>query len=236
MAENKKAVLMYVDLIHVFESLKDGEAGKLIKHFLRYVNDLNPEPPDKLTKICFEPIKQQLKRDLVKWEQTRELLREAGKKSAEIKKEKKKKATPVKQVKPPSTSSTVTAVVTDTVTAVVTEPDNVIPLKQPRADALIFPVGVSDEFMKTWNELVKQPKWKNKSPSALQYSLKILAKYSDEEGVDMMGKAIAGNWQGLVEPKKQFGNGSYQKTGTGGGSITDKWIKSGATGSTGHPF
>lgn len=235
MAENKKAVLMYVDLIHVFESLKDSEAGKLIKHFFRYVNDLNPEPPDKLTKICFEPIKQQLKRDLVKWEQTKEKLSDAGKKSAEIKKERKKKSTLVKQVKPPSTSATVTAV--DTVTAVVTEPDNVIPLKrkQPRADALIFPVGVSDEFMKTWDELVKQPKWKNKSPSALQYSLKILAKYSDEQGVDMMGKAIAGNWQGLVEPTKQFNNGGYQKTGTGG-SITEKWFKSGSAGGTGNDF
>ncbi len=70
MAEGKKSVIVYVDWIHIFEGLEDDEAGKLIKHLLRYVNDLNPEPPDKLTKIAFEPIKQQLKRDLIKWEET----------------------------------------------------------------------------------------------------------------------------------------------------------------------
>lgn len=49
-------------------SLTDDEAGKLFKHFLAYINDLNPEPPDRLTQITFEPIKQTLKRDLKKWE------------------------------------------------------------------------------------------------------------------------------------------------------------------------
>lgn len=39
-----------------------------MKHFFRYVNDQNPKAPDKLTQIVFEPIKQQLKRDLKKWE------------------------------------------------------------------------------------------------------------------------------------------------------------------------
>jgi hypothetical protein len=78
MATDKKAVVFYVDWIHVFESLEDDEAGKLVKHFLRYVNDQNPEPPDKLTKIAFEPIKQQLKRDLVKWEVVKETKSAAG--------------------------------------------------------------------------------------------------------------------------------------------------------------
>jgi len=68
MATDKKSVILYCDVIHTFEGLEDDEAGRLIKHFLRYVNDLNPVAPDKLTQIAFEPIKQQLKRDLVKWE------------------------------------------------------------------------------------------------------------------------------------------------------------------------
>ena len=68
MAENKNTVVVYADWINVFEELEDVEAGKLIKHFFRYVNDLNPEAPDRLTKIAFEPIKQSLKRDLEKWE------------------------------------------------------------------------------------------------------------------------------------------------------------------------
>lgn len=69
MAEGKKSFILYADQIHLFEGLEDNEAGVLIKHLFRYVNDMNPEC-DKLTKIAFEPIKQQLKRDLIEWNKT----------------------------------------------------------------------------------------------------------------------------------------------------------------------
>ncbi len=78
--EGKKSVVLYVDVISTFEGLDDAEAGRLIKHFLRYVNDLNPEPPDKLTQIAFEPIKQQLKRDLIKWNSIIDNRSKSGKK------------------------------------------------------------------------------------------------------------------------------------------------------------
>jgi hypothetical protein len=68
MAENKNKVIVYRDWIGTFDNLTDEEAGKLIKHFFRYVNDLNPESPDRLTTLLFEPIKQTLKRDLRKYE------------------------------------------------------------------------------------------------------------------------------------------------------------------------
>jgi hypothetical protein len=68
MAKDKKTILVYADWISIFEKLEDDEAGKLIKHFFRYVNDQNPSAPDRLTDIIFEPIKQQLKRDLKKYE------------------------------------------------------------------------------------------------------------------------------------------------------------------------
>ena len=54
------------DIISTFESLDDIEAGKLIKHILRYVNNLNPDAPDKLTSILFEPIKSKFDKDLEK--------------------------------------------------------------------------------------------------------------------------------------------------------------------------
>lgn len=72
MAEDKKSIIVYADWINIFEELENEEAGKLIKHFFRYVNDRNPEAPDRLTKLLFEPIKQTLKRDLVKYEDKRE--------------------------------------------------------------------------------------------------------------------------------------------------------------------
>ena len=69
MAKDKKSVIVYVDWIATFNKLEDDEAGRLIKHFFSYVNDLNPTS-DRLTELLFEPIKQQLKRDLKSYEQT----------------------------------------------------------------------------------------------------------------------------------------------------------------------
>jgi hypothetical protein len=68
MAENKKSFVAYCDWQETFEELSDEEAGKLVKHLFNYVNDKNPDASDKLTKMCFIPIKQSLKRDLKKYE------------------------------------------------------------------------------------------------------------------------------------------------------------------------
>ena len=68
MAENKKSFLLYCDVIHTVEHLSDEQAGKLFKHILSYVNDDNPTTKDVLINLSFEPIKQQLKRDLKKYE------------------------------------------------------------------------------------------------------------------------------------------------------------------------
>lgn len=77
MAKDKKTVVIYSDWIATFEKLTNEEAGKLIKHLLRYVNDLNPSA-DRMTEILFEQFKQQLKRDLVKWEEIKEARSKAG--------------------------------------------------------------------------------------------------------------------------------------------------------------
>lgn len=84
MAENKKSFILYVDQQSTIEALSDEQAGKLIKHIYKYVNDENPIIDDQLLNIAFMPIKQQLKRDLKRWE-LRQLQRsEAGRRSAEI--------------------------------------------------------------------------------------------------------------------------------------------------------
>lgn len=72
MADGKKSFVLYCDLIHTVELLDDILAGKLIKHLLRYVNDQNPETDDILLKVAFEPIKRQLKRDLMEWEEEKD--------------------------------------------------------------------------------------------------------------------------------------------------------------------
>lgn len=122
MAENKKGVLVYADWMEKFEELEDDEAGRLIKHFFRYVNDLNPEYPDRTTKLMFIDIKNTLKRDLNKWEEkapTRiEKARLAGLASAEARKLKKQlNSTNELRVELNSTKSTVSVNVSDSVTS-----------------------------------------------------------------------------------------------------------------------
>ncbi len=68
MADNKKGFLLYADQKGIFDKLPNDKAGELIKFIFSYVNDENPKIDDLLLEIAFEPIKTQLKRDLVKWE------------------------------------------------------------------------------------------------------------------------------------------------------------------------
>ena len=68
MAENKKSFIAYCEWIEVFEELSDEDAGKLIKHIFKYVNDQDPKADNPLVKLAFIPIKQHLKRDLKKYE------------------------------------------------------------------------------------------------------------------------------------------------------------------------
>lgn len=79
MAKDKKSFILYAELLQTFEELSNEEAGILIKHILRYVNDLNPDAPDRLTKLLFTPIKNTLKRDLVKYEETKSIKSTSGK-------------------------------------------------------------------------------------------------------------------------------------------------------------
>ena len=88
MAENKKSFLLYVDLKATIDQLPDEKAGQLLKLILDYVNDLNPQTNDLLLKIAFEPIRQQLKRDLVKWTDFRQKQAENGLKGGRPKKPK----------------------------------------------------------------------------------------------------------------------------------------------------
>jgi hypothetical protein len=72
MAEDKKGFLLYADLIHTIEKMPSEKAGDLFKHILRYVNDLKPISNDLIIDLTFEPIKQQLKRDLIKFEKSKD--------------------------------------------------------------------------------------------------------------------------------------------------------------------
>ena len=111
MAESKKSFVIYCDIIKTVEILPNETAGELFKHLLSYVNDEEPHTDNMLVKLAFEPIKQQLKRDLEKWQGMKIKRSEAGKKSAAKRnkiQQKQQVLTSVESVEQTSTNPTVT--------------------------------------------------------------------------------------------------------------------------------
>lgn len=82
MAKDKKGFILYADQKALFDQLPNEKAGELIKFIFAYVNDENPVTDDLILNLAFTPIKQQLKRDLIKFEETKEKRSEAGKAGA----------------------------------------------------------------------------------------------------------------------------------------------------------
>jgi hypothetical protein len=145
MAENKKGFILYADWISTFEELEDDEAGRLIKHIFRYVNDLDPESADKVVRLVFSQIKQQLKRDLEKYENKRKQWSDAGQKSAESRRLKKVERNPT-VVESVATDSTVIVNVTDNV--IVT--DKVKVIKDNNKDVAKMPLVYYQPCLDFW--------------------------------------------------------------------------------------
>lgn len=148
MAEGKKSFLLYSDIQHVVTKLTDVEAGQLFKHLLAYVNDEYPTPPSYLIEIAFEPIKQSLKRDLVKYSGIKENRSLAGKISAEKRKQIATNSTSVESVEQTSTNPTVNDNVND----------NVIIDKSIIENKEIL---MREKSKKLWDEILKSSTWWN---------------------------------------------------------------------------
>ena len=117
MATGKKSFVLYSDLIHVVRKLPREIRGDLFLIILEYVNDhldivQAMEEVDILLSVTFEPVKQQLKRDLKKYEQKQVQRSEAGKRSAELRAVKQTEQTST-VVESRSTNSTVNVNVND---------------------------------------------------------------------------------------------------------------------------
>ena len=202
MAENKRAFVLYTDLIHTVKQLTNEKAGKLFKHILSYVNDENPVTEDLILKIAFEPIKQQLKRDLKKYEQKKIQWSNAGKASAEAKKQR-----TLTDVQCRSTDSTV--IVKDTVKVKVK--DKVI--------NIIYPFN-TENFLKFWDYWKeyknKEFNFKYKSEISEQAALKNLGNISnqdEETAIKIIMQSIENSYKGLFKLKT---DGNKQKTSNKG--------------------
>jgi len=78
MAEDKKSFVLYTDLIHTVRKLSMEDQAKLFMAILTYVNDEKSEVNSFIVDVVFEPIKHQLKRDLIKYEAIRKKRKEYG--------------------------------------------------------------------------------------------------------------------------------------------------------------
>lgn len=213
--KNKKSFVLYADLDHTVSKLPDDKAGALFKLILEYVNDKSPEvdEDDLLLQVVFEPIKQQLKRDLQKWDKIKQARSEAGKKGGRPPKAKKANALFDKQGKAKKAVNdnvNVNVNVTDNVNVNVT--DNVIK-KNKRDKKIIYPYE-TEKFFKAW-ELWKQYKkeqhnFKYKGAISEQAALKKIGELSagsEAVAIAIINQSIDNSWAGLFNLKNQK-NGS----------------------------
>lgn len=153
--ENKKSFIAYCDWKETFEALPDDKAGQLIKHIFSYVADEDPETDDVLINAVFANIKNTLKRDLQKWEKQHQQRIDAGKRSAELRKQ---ASTTVKRpLNDNKQSSTVS--VSDNVSVTVNDTDSVIKKKTVNIPFEEFwnfydkKVGDKTKIKKKWEKL-----------------------------------------------------------------------------------
>lgn len=66
--KGKEKVIFYRDWSPIFEALSDEQAGQLVKHIMRYIDDQQPpEPSDPVVRMAWLPMQIRLKKDLTKW-------------------------------------------------------------------------------------------------------------------------------------------------------------------------
>jgi hypothetical protein len=80
-----------------------------------------------------------------------------------------------------------------------------------RKTSLTLPFS-DKEFIDTWNELRKQPKWKSKTVTALQKSLDKLARYDVRFAIELMNTSIENGYQGVVYPTTPSRYEQWQKS------------------------
>lgn len=218
MAEGKKKVIVYTDWISTFDSLTDEEAGKLIKHFFQYVNDLNPTS-DRLTELLFMPIKATLKRDLESWERKQGINRENGLKGGRPRKSTETQNNPVGFLETQNNpekgvSDSVSVIVSDSVS------ENDILLKKETKDIIdekpkkfnfkkaLIDIGVSESVANDWMEVRKKKKASN-TETAFNAILEEIKKANINPN-QCITEAVARSWQGF---KASWINNQQQNNG-----------------------
>lgn len=88
-------------------------------------------------------------------------------------------------------------------------------VEEKRKEDIILPFA-SKEFLESWELLLSQKKWKGKSIDALEASVKKLKVWPEKVAIKMITDAIAGEWQGIFEPKQNLNGGNKEIIGSNG--------------------
>ena len=218
MAENKKSFVLYTDSKGLIDQLPDEIAGRLFKHIFAYVNDENPISEELILNIAFEPIKNQLKRDLVKWSNQTEQRRQAGLKSAEIRK---RNSTSVNERSFSSTDNVnVSVSVNDSVSDNVT--DSVILLKKETKSIFSFERGLLEygfdkHLVTDWLKVRKTKKATNTETAFKNFIAELEQRNCNinevlEICVEKSWSGFKWSWIDNLKQTNTFNNGRVEKT------------------------
>lgn len=218
MAENKKSFVLYTDSKGLIDQLPDDIAGRLFKHIFAYVNDENPISDELILNIAFEPIKSQLKRDLVKWSNQTEQRRQAGLKSAEIRK---RNSTEVNERSISSTDNVnVNVSVNDNVSDNVT--DSVILLKKETKSIFSFERSLIDygfdrQLVTDWLKVRKTKKATNTETAYKNFIAELEQRTCNinevlEICVEKSWSGFKWSWIDNLKQTNTFNNGRVEKT------------------------
>jgi len=192
MAENKKSFVLYSDLKHVLQKLPDETAGKLFKLILAYVNDENPVVDDLLLDVLFEPIKQQFKRDLVKWESMREKRSQAGTISANKRKQNVTQSTHVEFVEQIPTNSTVNGTVNVTVSDILLKKETKYNFRNE-----LIKYGFDSELVDEWLMVRKAKKSVNTKTAFNSFIFEVKKGNPNVDFNEILKLCVQNSWAGF---------------------------------------
>lgn len=221
MAQDKKGFILYADLIHTLEKLPNDLAGELFKHILRYVNDQEPKTENFTVDLVFEQIKQQLKRDLKKYETRAERSRLNGLKGGRPKnpKEPRKPSGLKNNPDEPRKPDKEKGIGIDTDIGIVKVKDILLKKETKKGVSIIFPFD-SLEFLNSWSLWKDYKKdehnFKYKSATSEQAALKKLcelANGSEETAINIINQSLSNGWKGFFKLDENGKNGTGKSKG-----------------------
>lgn len=224
MAEGKKGFVLYADIIHTVKKLSKEDQAELFVHILEYVNDLNPKTDNMIVDLVFEPIKQQLKRDLEKYRKRAERARENGQRGGRPKEENnpenpvgylETQSVAKKPKKPDTVKDNVTVNVKDKVTV----KDNVILLEKETKYKFNFKQKLIDygfhlNLIEDWLKVRKDKKASNTETALNKFIYQV--ELSGKDKNEILKICVEKSWKGFESAWLKNLNENYGKSNIGG--------------------